>query len=215
MGLLQKLTTSKTVKGYKFQNKKVGIIGKMQGRLEAKIRRKMGMPAAQCGGATIKDIIKSRAKARRSSAGACGPNDSACNAGVARVDCIGIGALVTLIVLAAAVLLSGCATQPSRSQTQIVRDNVINVFVSPRLSAVAVCDTNVVPSGAAGGDVLCQAMMIETGGSESNNQNASTDPALNLPVGDTAVSALGELIGSAITGGVKAATKTEDQPVAQ
>jgi hypothetical protein len=33
---------------------------------------------------------------------------------------------------------------------------------------------------------------------------------LNLPMGDTAVSALGELIGAAITGGVKAATKEDD-----
>ena len=52
--------------------------------------------------------------------------------------------------------------------------------------------------------------MIETGGNESNAQTASTDNALNLPMGDTAVSTLGELIGAAITGGVKAAAKDEE-----
>ncbi|WP_397405191.1 hypothetical protein [Phenylobacterium sp.] len=82
---------------------------------------------------------------------------------------------------------------------------------TPRLPAFAVVDqTNAVPSGVAGGDTLCQAMMIETGGNESNPQTASADTALNLPMGDTAVSALGELIGSSISGVLKTTGKGED-----
>lgn len=113
------------------------------------------------------------------------------------------------LMLAALAIGGGCATQPSRSQSMVIEGNTINVFISPRLPAVAVGETNAVPTGVAGGDVLCQAMMIETGGNESNPQTASADTALNLPMGDTAVSALGELIGASITGAFKTAGKTD------
>ena len=121
----------------------------------------------------------------------------------------------TFMILLAMILMSafasGCAMQPSRAQTMTIKDNTINVYLLPPAVPGALCySSNAVPAGVAGGDVLCQAMMIETGGNESNAQTASADPALNLPVGDTAVSALGELIGAAITGGVKAATKDEE-----
>jgi hypothetical protein len=113
------------------------------------------------------------------------------------------------IILVCLMIGAGCATQPSRSQTMTIENNTINVFVSPRLPAVAVGETNAVPAGVAGGDTLCQAMMIETGGNESNPQTASADTALNLPMGDTAVSALGELIGASISGAFKTAGKTD------
>jgi hypothetical protein len=131
--------------------------------------------------------------------------------GVAAIDYIGIGSGLALLVLALLLFLSqGCALQPSRSQTMKICDNTINVFVMPRIPGADISETNALPAGVSGGDVLCQAMMIETGGNEANAQTASTDNALNLPMGDTAVSALGELIGAAITGGVKAAVKEDD-----
>jgi len=83
------------------------------------------------------------------------------------------------------------------------------VFVSPRLPAVAVSETNAAPAGVVGGDVLAQNMMIENSGTETQSPTASADSALNLPVGDTAVSALGELIGASISGAFKASGKGE------
>jgi hypothetical protein len=188
VGLLQKLTGHKGGLAAKL----AGNRGKLAGKLAAKFGKpKVDLCAPKGGGCA----------------------GGSCNAGYTTADFVGAlaaAALLAMIALALA-MASGCATQPSRAQTMTIRDNVINVFVQPRLPGVAVCDTNAVPSGVAGGDTLCQAMMIETGGSESNNQNASTDPALTLPVGDTAISAIGEMIGAAVAGGAKALTKTDEK----
>jgi hypothetical protein len=119
-------------------------------------------------------------------------------------------ALIGMIALAL-VMASGCATQPSRSQTMTIENNIINVYVQPKVPDALCYASNAVPSGVAGGDTLCQAMMIETGGNEANVQEASHSPQLNLPVGDTAVSALGELLGAAIAGGTKALTKDDEK----
>jgi len=187
VGLLQKLTGHKG-----------GLAGKLagnKGKLAGKLAAKFGKPKV--------DLCAPKG-------GGCA--GGSCNAGYTTADFVGAlaaAALLAMIALALA-MASGCATQPSRAQTMTIRDNVINVFVQPRLPALAVCDTNAVPSGVAGGDTLCQAMMIETGGNEANVQEASHSPQLNLPVGDTAVSALGELIGAAIAGGTKALTKDEE-----
>jgi len=125
------------------------------------------------------------------------------------IDTIGTTAMVGLLVLIlVAALGGGCAMQPSRSQTMKITDTTINIYV---YRAPGTADTNAVADAATGGDTLCQQMMIETGGNEANAQTASTDNALNLPMGDTAVSALGELIGAAITGGVKAAVKPDEE----
>jgi hypothetical protein len=151
-------------------------------KLAAKFRAKRGQGEPTCGG------------------GDDSGGDGACSAG-------GVCGVILLCLM----LGAGCAMQPSRSQTMSLEGNTINVYVSPRLPAFAVVDpTNAVPSGVAGGDTLCQAMMIETGGNESNPQTASADTALNLPMGDTAVSALGELIGSSISGVLKTTGKGED-----
>jgi hypothetical protein len=137
--------------------------------------------------------------------GGCADGDPACQAdGPCRYKGAGV-ALAVLLGAGLMLVTSGCATQPSRSQNMVVRDNTINVFVSPRLPA-PVDVTNAVPAGVAGGDVLAQNMMIENSGTETQSPAASADSALNLPVGDTAVSALGELIGASITGALKSTT---------
>ncbi len=100
----------------------------------------------------------------------------------------------------------GCSMQPSRSQTQKIKFQTLNVFLAPDHQLPA---PDAVPRCA--GDFLTLNMMIETAGNESNAQEASITPSLNLPFGDTAMSALGELIGSAIVGAGKAAeTKKEE-----
>jgi hypothetical protein len=167
------------------------LAGKLAG-LKCRVAGKCG---AKRTGVAAKLAAKFRAK-RRKGPPACG--DGACSAGP-----------VCGIILVCLMIGAGCATQPSRSQTMTIENNTINVFVSPRLPAVAVSETNAVPAGVAGGDTLCQAMMIETGGNESNPQTASADTALNLPMGDTAVSALGELIGASISGAFKTAGKSD------
>jgi hypothetical protein len=167
------------------------LAGKLAG-LKCRVAGKCG---AKRTGVAAKLAAKFRAK-RRKGQPACG--DGACSAGP-----------VCGIILVCLMIGAGCATQPSRSQTMTIENNTINVFVSPRLPAVAVGETNAVPAGVAGGDTLCQAMMIETGGNESNPQTASADTSLNLPMGDTAVSALGELIGASISGAFKTAGKSD------
>jgi hypothetical protein len=169
------------------------LAGKLAG-LKCRVAGKCG---AKRTGVAAKLAAKFRAK-RGKGAPTCGGGDGACSAGP-----------VCGIILVCLMIGAGCATQPSRSQTMTIEKNTINVFVSPRLPAVAVGETNAVPAGVAGGDTLCQAMMIETGGNESNPQTASADTALNLPMGDTAVSALGELIGASISGAFKTAGKSD------
>lgn len=172
---------------------KPGKVGKFQ-KLQGKLQQKFGKNTGTC-------------------APACGPDDPACNAGFTRVDFIGVlGAAMFVVFCVALALTYGCATQPSRSQTMTVENNTINVYVLPPAVPGALCYSNNLPLGVTGGDILCQAMMIETGGNEANVAEASHSPQLNLPVGDTAVSALGELIGAAIAGGTKALTK-EEEPV--
>lgn len=167
----------------------------LQARLGRIKQRLAGKCGAKKAGVAAKLEAKFRAK-RRKGDPACG--DGACTAGP-----------VCGMVLVCLMIGAGCATQPSRSQNMVVRDNTINVFVSPRLPAVAVGETNAVPAGVAGGDVLAQNMMIENSGTETQSPTASADSALNLPVGDTAVSALGELIGASISGAFKTAGKTD------
>jgi len=139
------------------------------------------------------------------------PGKPCARSGAAALNVIGAIGLASFLVLGM-LLAFGCATQPSRSQTMTIRDCTLNIFIAkptaPECGPLA--DTNAPPYSVAGGDTLCQQMMIETGGNEANVAEASHSPQLNLPMGDTAVSALGELIGAAITGGVKAATKDEE-----
>jgi hypothetical protein len=94
----------------------------------------------------------------------------------------------------------GCSMQPSRSQTQKIKFQTLNVFLAPDHQLPA---PDAVPRCA--GDFLTLNMMIETAGNESNAQEASVTPTLNLPVGDTGVSALGQMLGGAVVGGIEAA----------
>jgi hypothetical protein len=170
----------------------------LAGKLAGLKCRVVGKCGAKRTGVAAKLAAKFRAKRRKGEPTCGGDSDGACSAGP-----------VCGIILVCLMIGAGCATQPSRSQNMVVRDNTINVFVSPRLPAVAVGETNAVPAGAVGGDVLAQNMMIENSGTETQSPTASADSALNLPVGDTAVSALGELIGASISGAFKTAGKTD------
>jgi hypothetical protein len=114
--------------------------------------------------------------------------------------------IMLLLMPCIGAMLAGCSMQPSRSQTMKVRFETLNVFLAPDYHLPASED---VPRY--GGDFLAQVMMIETAGNESNAQEASITPSLNLPIGDTAMSALGELIGSAIVGAGKAAEAKKEE----
>ena len=201
-----KLAARKTVGGHTFTGRKAGLRAKLQTKVETKIRQKFGLPAARCGGLTIKDELKARARAKAQAAG---------RSGVAAVNLVGglvVAGFIGLCLFA--LLAGGCASQPSRAQTMIVRENTINVYLARGMDGMDKMDaTSGVPAGAVAGDVLCQAMMIETGGDESNVQDAAHSQQLNLPMGDTAVGALGELVGSAITGALRA-TKKDAEPAA-
>lgn len=199
-----KIGAKKTATGATFVNRKTSLGVRLAGSVQAKMRQKLGLPAATCGGKSIANELKDRIK----SGGSAGCVDQSQLSIATAAMFIG---LITLLWLC-----QGCATQPSRSQTMTIRDTVINVYVSRQPMPVIgpVADTNAPPYAVAGGDTLCQAMMIETGGDEANSQDASQRQALTLPMGDTAISALGELLGSAITGGVKAATKKDDEDAA-
>ena len=192
MKLVKKLLAARTA----MKARKGGLASKMTGRkgdLAGKLKAKFAQKFCEGGSCAPKSI--------------CGPKG-----GFTRIDAVGIPMTVALIAMALAMLLgAGCATQPSRSQTMTIEGNIINVYVQPAVPNALCYASNAVPSGVAGGDTLCQAMMIETGGSEANVQEASHSPQLNLPVGDTAVSALGELIGAAIAGGTKALTKDDEK----
>jgi hypothetical protein len=82
---------------------------------------------------------------------------------------------VTIIMAAAVMLAAGCATQPSRAQTQTFKGNTFYVMVPAGnvSNAVAQAKSQV-------GDLFCQNMMIETGGDESNTQTSR--PSVDVPV---------------------------------
>lgn len=210
MSIRSKLAGKKTRTGATFTGRKAGLRYRLATKIEGKIRAKLGLPEARCGGLTIKDELKARAKAK-----AAGCADGSCN-GAATVNAVGIPMVLVFAGLCLyALLTAGCASQPSRAQTMTIRDNHINVYLARAVPAPAQpADSNAAPAGAVAGDVFCQAMMIETGGNEANVQDASQEQALNLPLGDTAVSALGEFLGAAISGGAKALVKKDDEPAA-
>jgi hypothetical protein len=83
------------------------------------------------------------------------------------------------LLLVPAFIAVGCATQPSRSQTQTFKDCHFYVLAAPPAACTnAVAMTGARPLGV--GDILSQNMMIETGGNENNT--ASSTPTTTTPI---------------------------------
>ena len=103
-------------------------------------------------------------------------------------------------VLAALCFLAfGCATQPSRSQTQTIKGCQFYVMVPATPAAAAPADASGLTPGAAAlaaaatgrtaeavpvtvGDILSQNMMIENSGTENNSQQHTVSPTTTIPV---------------------------------
>lgn len=113
--------------------------------------------------------------------------------------------ITTATVVLACLLFAGCATQPSRSQTQTFEDCQIYVMVPPSGTATGatVC--------AAGdmGDLFAQNMMIENSGTETTSPQHTVSPQtqIDVPIGTGGGASWGSLFGGlASLFGVKSAT---------
>lgn len=106
------------------------------------------------------------------------------------------GALLVLLVLGA-----GCATQPSRTNNQTLRNCTITLYLG------AGGDVAATGEAAPYGDILTQNMIVETGGSETTAPVHTVSPnvPIDVPVGLGGGDSLGALIGS-IFGGKAAPT---------
>ena len=112
-------------------------------------------------------------------------------------------ATITLALLSA-ILIAGCATQPSRSQTQNISRNTFYLCCVP--AGTNTLDLAGIP--AAMGDIFSQAMMIEQSGGtgETNTPQFDISPQTTIPLGDSALGALGTLTGQAAEGAARGLT---------
>ena len=111
-------------------------------------------------------------------------------------------ALLALCILAllalCALFCGGCQMQPSRSQTLRFTDCSVRINVYGGSATNRLC----------AGDILCQAMSIETGGSESQSQTETVAPSVTVPAALDPVSAGIQAGASVATTAIKASAKT-------
>lgn len=109
-----------------------------------------------------------------------------------------------------ALLIAGCSTQPSRSQTMKLSKNSFTFTFhvnGNEKKPLKTADGTVIPFTI--GDFFSQNMSIETGGDESNSQESSVNPNLTVPVGDKGVDAIATIVSGTAKGIAKALDKSE------
>lgn len=100
------------------------------------------------------------------------------------------------LALLSAILIAGCATQPSRSQTQNISRNTFYLCCAP----VGTNTLELAAVPAAMGDIFSQAMMIEQSGGtgETNTPQFDISPQTTIPLGDSGASSVGSLVGRSV-----------------